>query len=504
MSILGLDIGTTGTKAVAFDLNGNVISSGYQEYPIFSPKPGWDELNPNLVWEAVKNVLGKVAGETKNDPIETLAISSQGEACVPVDKNGTTLANSIVTFDERTASYPDWWLKRKSRIEIAKITGMPLHGMYTINKIMWIRENQPEIFNKAVKFFCFEDYIQFKLGLDPVISSSLAARTMAYDVKKGDWSEEMLSLAGLDKSLFSKTAYGGTIVGVIPDQIASEIGLPKGVKVATGGHDQPAGALGGGILASGEAMLAFGTVVALCPVFDKFNLSSEMVNSNLCCYDSCIEGLYSSLAFNFTGGSLIKWYRDNFAFEEMQIAKNNNKNVYDIICENVPSEPENLLVLPHFTMTGTPYFDTKSRGIIAGLTLQTKKEEIISALISGIAYEMKLNLSVLQSNNINIERIRLVGGGAKSSIISQRFADVMGVPIAIPKSTEAGALGVAMLGAKANGLCNSLKDFAENAVKIEMVYEPNKKKTEEYKKRFLIYKDLYNSMKNINKQISSL
>ena len=504
MSLLGLDVGTTGTKAVVFDLDGNALALSYREYSLFSPNPGWQELDPNLVWEAIKTVLGDVAAKTKKDPVKTIAISAQGEACHAVDKQGNCLTNSVVTFDARTADYPAWWLQRKSRLDIAWLTGMPLHGMYTINKIMWFKNNQPKIYEKAWKFLCYEDFIHYRLGLPPVMSSSLAARTMAFDVQRGVWSEEMLRIAEIETKKLPDVAPGGTVVGEIPDKIADELGLPRGIIVVTGGHDQTAGALGAGILERGEAMMAMGTAFAICPVFDKFTVTQDLVDSNLCCYNSCIPGLYSSLVFNFTGGSLLKWYRNTFAGLEKMEAEKTRRDVYDIICENVSHYPGNVLVLPHFTVTGTPYFDTASRGVIAGLTLHTSREDVVSAILSGVIYEMKLNLELLNNNGIAVDRMRMVGGGSKNPAVVQRNADILDMPIAVLKNTEAAALGVAMLGGIAAGVSADLKTMARQMVSIDHVYEPDGKHNAAFEERFAIYRDMYGAMKSINHRLTSL
>ena len=504
MSLLGLDIGTTGTKGVAFDLDGRILASAYREYPLISPRPGWQELDPNRVWLCVKAVLAEVSRATRTHPIESLGISCQGEACHPVARDGTCLANSLITFDGRTADKPAWWLERMSRYDIARISGMPVHGMYTLNKIMWFKEQRPDIYAKTWKFHCYEDFVHLRLGLDPVMSYPLAARTMAFDIHKGDWSDELLGLAGVDRGLLARTAPSGEVVGTIPDRIASEIGLPRGVVVATGGHDQPAGTLGAGILESGEAMYATGTVECICAIFDSFKLTQEAVDGNVCCYPSCVPGLYASLGFNFTGGSLLRWYRDTFAGIEKQEAKETGRDVYEILCERVPKEPEHLLVLPHFTMTGTPHFDTASRGAILGLTLNTKREEIVSAILSGVTYEMKLNLELLQSAGVRIKRLRAIGGGAKSAVWVQRKADILGVPIAVLATTEAASLGVAMLGGKAAGIVRDIGEMAKHVVKIVSVCEPNEKRRAVYERLFGIYRTLYPAIRTLNHQLAGM
>ncbi|MBI4560222.1 MAG: hypothetical protein HY706_21735 [Candidatus Hydrogenedentes bacterium] len=504
MSLLGLDVGTTGTKGVAFDLDGSPIASAYREYPLLSPRPGWQELDPNQVWQSVREVLTEVAGKTKRDPIRAMAVSAQGEACHPVDRSGVCLHNSVVTFDARTADLPAWWLERMDRFELAQISGMPLHGMYTLNKILWFKQQRPDIFQKVWKFLCYEDFVHQRLGLDPVMSHSLAARTMALDVRAGKWSGKLLGLAGIDEKILPKTAPAGNVVGIIPDVTAADLGLPKGVVVSTGGHDQPAGALGAGILESGEAMYATGTVECICPIFEQFAVTKETVDSNLCCYPSCVSGLFASIAFNFTGGSLLRWYRDTFAQAELQQAAATGRDVYDLICESVSLEPENVILLPHFTVTGTPHFDTSSRGAILGLTLHTRRAEIVAAILSGVTYEMKLNLELLQSAGVTIRQLRATGGGAKSTAWVQRKADIMGVPMAVLATTEAASLGVAMLSGKAAGLISDLKEFSGRAVKVARVFEPDAKRHEAFEQRFGIYRDIYPAMKSICHRIATL
>ncbi len=504
MSLLGLDVGTTGTKGVVFDLDGRILASAYREYALLSPRPGWQELDPNLVWRCAKAVLAEVSRATRHSPIQAMAVSCQGEACTPVAEDGTVLANSPATFDSRTVDMPRWWLERISRFDIMRISGMPLHGMYTLNKVMWFKEHRPDVYAKTWRFLCYEDFVHFKLGLDPVMSYPLAARTMAFDVHKGDWSDELLGLAGVDRGLFPRTAPSGTVVGTIPDKVAGEIGLPRGVIVATGGHDQPAGALGAGILKSGEAMYATGTVECICSVFDTFNLTQEIVDNNVCCYPSCVPGLYASLGFNFTGGSLLKWYRDTFAGPEIEEARATGRDVYDILCERIPQEPEHLLILPHFTLTGTPYFDTASRGAILGLTLNTTREQIVSAVLSGVTYEMKLNLELLRSAGVEIGRLRAIGGGAKSRIWVQRKADIMGIPVAVLETTEAASLGAAMLAGKAAGIVKDLGEMAREVVRIKSVCEPDAKRHATYEKIFAVYRSLYPALRSINHALAVL
>lgn len=504
MSVLGIDIGTTGCKAVAFNLDGAQIARAYREYPLHSPRPGWQELDPETVWNHVRETIRETAAATSGDPIRALAISSQGEACHAVDREGRCLSRSPVTFDARTSDAPKWWRERISDLEIARISGMPVHGMYSLNKILWFKHNEPETFARAWKFLCYEDFVLMRLGLPPTISHSLAARTMALDAQSQVWSEKLLDIAGIDAKLFATPAPSGNVVGEIPDSVAADLGLPSGVLAVTGGHDQPAGALGAGIFESGEALYATGTVDCICPVFGEFVMTEDQARNNLCCYPSCSPGLFCSIAFNFTGGSLLKWYRDTFAGDERAAAAASGRDVYDIICESIPSGPERLIILPHFTVTGTPYFDTASRGAIVGMTLTTSRNEIASAILSGVTFEMKLNLEVLQNSGARITRLRASGGGAKSRLWIQRKADIMGLPIAVLEVPEAPALGVAALAAEGAGLIGAAREFTGAAVRIRETIDPGPSSRLAYQERFAIYKQLYPALREINHRLSEL
>lgn len=496
MSLLGLDVGTTGTKAVAFDLSGNILTSSYREYPLIYLQPGWIELDANVVWNAVLEVLKEVANKTKHDPVSALAVSSQGEAATPISENGEILYNSIVSFDTRTASLVKWWQKGLDKEKILKITGMPLHGMYTISKIIWMKKHRPEVYKKTWKFLCYEDFANYKLTGIPVIDYSLASRTMAFDIIKKKWSKEILEKAGVCQNLLSDVKPSGEIVEKINKKIAGIIGFSSDVKIVTGGHDQPCGALGSGVIKSGFVMDATGTVECLAPAFSKPVLNKSMLKHNHCCYPHVVPNLYISIAFNFTGGSLLKWYRDTLCKYEIEYAKEKNIDVYDIMLGNIKDQPTNIFILPHFTATGTPWYDTDSKGCIFGLTLATSKDEITKAVLEGITYEMKLNLELIEESGVKINEIRAIGGGAKSKKWLQLKADMFCKKVISMKVSEAACLGAAILSGKATEMYNSIENAVNQIVKPKDTFYPDKKRAKEYEEKFRkVYKNLYPMIK---------
>jgi xylulokinase len=496
MSLLGIDLGTTGCKAVAFDLDGKVLASAYREYPLHFPKTGWIELDSYRVMASAREVIREAAGKVRKDPVRALAVASQGEAVTPVAESGRFLHNGIVTFDARTAPLVAWWEQRIPRRRIFEISGMPLHGMYTASKILWWKQNRPDVFRKARHFLCYEDLLTHQLGLTATIDPSLAARTMLLDLGRGTWSSELCRTAGIDPDRLARILPSGSVVGEISSKKAQDFGLPAGVVAVTGGHDQPCGALGSGVVEDRVGMYATGTVECITPAFKTRVVHPKLLENNIACYPHVVPGLFVALTFNFTGGSLLKWYRDTFAGEQKQKAKTAGKDVYELILAEAPKEPSSLYILPHFTATGTPHFDTESKGVIAGLRLSTTRGEIVRAVLEGVTYEMALNAQVLGDCGAEIDSFRAIGGGAKSPFWMQLKADLLGKPVHAMRVSEAVCLGAAILAGTATGRYRSARKASLDLSRIERTYRPDARKAKIYRERFDRYRELYPTLKN--------
>jgi xylulokinase len=496
MSLLGIDVGTTGCKAVVFNEAGKILASAYREYPLQFPETGWIELDSNRVMKSVRDVIREAAGKAKKDPVRALAVASQGEAVTPVAADGKFLHNGIVTFDTRTAPLVKWWEEKLPRQRIFEISGMPLHGMYTASKIVWWQQNRPEVFAKAKQFLCYQDLLIHQLGLAPAIDLSLAARTMLLDIDQGAWSGELCGIAGIDPARLARPVPAGTVIGEIPAKIAKSFGLPAGVVAVAGGHDQPCGALGAGVVEDGVGTYATGTVECITPAFRKRVTDPRLLQNNIACYPHVVPGLFVALTFNFTGGSLLKWYRDTFAVSEKEKAKKAKKDVYDLILSEIPKDPTSIYILPHFTATGTPHFDTNSKGVIAGLRLSTTRGEIVRAVLEGVTYEMALNASVLGDCGAEIASFRAIGGGAKSATWMQLKADLLGKPVHAMHVSEAVCLGAAILAGTGTGVYKSAREASLKMSKVERTYTPDARRAGIYAERFAHYKELYPTLAN--------
>ena len=498
MSVMGLDIGTTGCKAVAFDANGAMLARAYREYPLVHPQPGWSELDVHALWQRVGEVLREVNAQVSHDPAAALAIACQGEATVPVGWDGQPLDNLVVTFDSRTLETSQAWQQTVGSQVIFEITGMPLHPMYTLNKIQWWQKQRPEIYRQAWKFLCVEDYLIHRLGLAPAIDYSLAARTMAFDVRRQAWSRQMLDWAGVDERLLAQAVPSGTLLGAVNPAIAAELGFEGKVQVVAGGHDQPCGALGAGITRPGIAMNAIGTSDVFCPAFAQPILSEAMRLANYSCYAHTYPITYVTIAFNLTGGLLLRWYRDTLCQGETAAAQAVGRDPYDVIIEQASPDPAEVLILPHFVGSGTPAMDPISQGAILGLSVATSKAELTRAVLDCTNYEMRLNLETLAGLGIEIHELRAIGGGARSARWLQLRADVFGKPVVALQVSEAASLGAAILAGSATGVFASIEDGVQAGVRAGQRFEPDPQQHARYEERYRRYCGIYPLLQSFN------
>lgn len=496
MSYLGIDIGTTGCKAVVFSETGEQIALAYRDYPVTSPREGWAELDPKLVLEKCCEVIREASAACSGDPVRAMGVSSQGEAVTPIGPNGEILANAMVSSDARAAHLSAKFSREFGAERLYQITGHTPAAIFTLFKLLWLRDNLPEVWGRARAFYCFEELLHWRLGIDPAISWPLAGRTMLFDVRKHEWSSEILDAVGLDSQKLARPLAAGEVAGVIPSDVARELGLPDGVRVVAGGHDQTCGALGAGVVVSGRAVYGMGTVDCITPAFASPIFSADLFASNLATYDFTAKGMYTTVAYSLTGGNLLQWFRDQFGAAESEKAISSGGSAYDLLLAAMPDEPTNLVVLPYFTPSGTPYFDTQVPGAILGLRLSTTRHELLRGLLEGVAYEMRLNLDILNRSGIPVNELVAIGGGARNRKWLQLKSDVLNTPIAVAAVTEAGCMGVAMLGASAvTG--EPVTSLAGRWVRIVDTVQPNPDNAAAYSCAYELYTKLYPAIKGL-------
>lgn len=501
MYLLGLDVGTTGAKAVVFDLDGNMKGSGFQEYDVICEKPGCAEQEPQKVWELTKLVIRQAVSESGVRDIKALSLSVQGDAVIPVDREITPLHNALLGMDYRSAAQGETCSRLMGARELFNMTGMRPHPLNSLTKILWFKEHNPKLFNKAFKFMTYADYILSKLGAEPVMDYTMASRTMAFDLASRDWSSGILGKVGLDRELLSKAVPSGKAAGEINPVLAEELGVKKGMLLVTGGHDQTCAAVGAGVIKENIAIDSHGTAEVLSTAFEKPRLNDAMYNGFYPCYCHAKQGMYFTFALNHIGGILLKWYRDNFGHAEVKEAEETGVGAYRLMETKAPAGPSSVLVLPHFNGSGTPWCDLESKGAILGLTMATTRHDIVKGIMDSLTYELRINLETMRDAGINIHELRSVGGAAKSPVWLQVKADITGCRVSTLKVREAACLGAALLAGTAAGGYGSIDEAVKQTVVVKDIYRPDDGAGKLYNEKYGVYREIYDTLKNINKKL---
>ncbi len=492
MSILGIDIGTTNCKGTVFTVGGRAAGGGVlaraeREYPLIHLRPDWAELDSREVIAAARDVIREVAAKTSADPIRAISVCSMGEAMTPVSLDRRILGNAIIHLDSRGREQIDAFYSRIGREELFGINPNIPGTNYSLPKLLWRKDRDPEVFASAWKFLLFDELLFFMLGLEPLTSYSLANRTLLFDIRTERWSERLLSLAGMDPELLGRPVASGTIAGELGAGMASELGLGRGVTCVVGAHDQCCNALGAGVISAGKAVCGIGTVECITPVYDHIPDGNFMLANGLNVEHHALPGLYVSFIYN-QAGSLVRWYRDTFA---KGVIAPTGIDIYDVLTAEMPSEPSSLLVLPHFDPVGTPSFIDNSSGLILGLKTSTTRGEILKAIMECETLYFFESLRAISSLGIDTSRFVATGGGARSSAWLQIKADVIGVPFERSPIGESGTLGAAMIAAVAVGELASYEEAVSRFVRPGELFEPDAARHAIYLEKYEAYAQLF-------------
>ena len=477
MKIGGIDIGTTGCKITVYNELGEFLHKEYESYEI-DRNLGESEIDGAKIWNGVKSLIKRTTATIGN--IDAIGVTSFGEAFVMLDENDTPLHPSILYTDPRGGEEA----MSLDADMVTRIAGMKPLAMYSLPKIMWLKNNKPELYERAKRILLYEDFIVYMLSGVAQIDYSLAARTMALDIRRLCWSEEIFAAAGVDMGKMAKLVPSGTVAGPVRKSLEAELGL-SGTIIVNGCHDQIAAAVGSGVLEAGEAVDGTGTVECVTPVFEAIPTQKEIYEGNYAIVPFIDKGKYVCYAVNFTGGASVKWFKDNFAKELS----------YKELDELVDSTPGNILLLPHFAGSGNPYMDNKSKAAFVGITLESTRADFYKAVLEGVCYEMKLNLEYLSKGGICPKELFATGGGASSPVWLQMKADILGVPITPLEAPEVGSVGTIMLTGVAIGAFKSVRDAKGMFVKCKKTYYPNPENQKKHDEVYDRYKKLYEAVR---------
>ncbi len=498
MYLMGLDIGTTGCKTSVFSSTGDLIASASREYNVSIPHTAWAEQDAVQVWQLAMETMQEAYQKTGGkELVVSIGLSCQGEAVVPVNKDFQPLRPVILGMDTRTDGQNDWLREKFGNAYLFQNTGMPIHTVNTLPKLMWIKEHEPETWQKAHKFLLYEDFIIAQMTGRAVISRCMASRTQLYDIHRECWSEEILNAIGLTVDRLAEVYLSGTAVGTMLPELAHQLGFANIPVIATGGHDQACGALGVGLTEPWLCMDSTGTAEVVEVALPSPTLSPELEKTDISVYAHVVPEMYLAMTLNHSGGMSLRWFRDQFCQQEIAVAKQTGVDPYDLIFKDASADPGSLFLMPHFSGSGTPKFDTRSRAVLAGMTFGTTHLDIARAVLEGVTFELRHNIEVLLQSNIKIEEIRALGGGARSKYWLQLKADITGIPVVVPRITEAASWGAGILGGIAAGHFSSARQALAGSLEFVSRYEPDSKRHQAFTERYNLYREIYPGMQSI-------
>ncbi len=504
--LIGADIGTSGTKTVLFDTAGNVVSSATVEYPLYQPQNGWAEQDPADWWDAVARTIQTVVKESGVDAgdIKGIGLSGQMHGLVMLDENGQVLRRSIIWCDQRTAKECDEITAKVGAKRLIEITANPALTGFTASKILWVRNNEPEIYAKCRHILLPKDYVRYMLTGEFATEVSDASGMQLLDVPNRCWSDEVLEKLEIDKSMLAKVYESPEVTGYVTAEVAKLTGLKEGTPVVGGAGDNAAAAVGTGVVVDGKAFTTIGTSGVVFAHTSNLSIDPKGRVHTFCC---AVPGCWHVMGVTQGAGLSLKWYRDNFCAAEMQTAEGMGVDPYYLMdkqAERVPIGCNKLLYLPYLMGERTPHLDPDCRGVFFGLSAIHTRRDLLRAVMEGVTYSQRDSVEILREMGVTIDEMLACGGGGSSPLWRQMLADVFGCEVSTVASKEGPALGVAILAGVGAGVYESVEAGCKAVIKTNPPQKPVLEHTEEYEKYYQIYRDLYPSLQQNYKQLAQI
>ena len=492
--LIGIDIGTSGTKSVLFDTLGNVIASATAEYPLSQPHNGWAEQDPRDWWEAVQKTLSIITKSAADGEIVGVGLSGQMHSLVLLNEKNEVIRPAILWCDQRTEEECREIEERIGRERLIEITANPALTGFTASKLLWVQKHEPENFRKAAHILLAKDYIRFKLTGEYATEVSDASGMQLLDVPARKWSAEVCEALKIPMHLLAKVYESADVTGYITKEAALVTGLPAGIPVAGGGGDNAASAIGTGVCTEGDAFTTIGTSgVVFAPTKSPVIDPKGRVHT----FCAAVPGTWHVMGVTQAAGLSLNWFRG-------QLASELSYREIDDLCKDLPIGAEKLIYLPYLMGERTPILDPNARGVFFGLSAMHTKAHMARAVMEGISYSLRDCLEILNEMKIDVSSMTLCGGGAKSPFWRQMLADVYGIPVGILASNEGAALGAAILGGCAAGIYASVEEGCKTCIGGGEQVTPNAQAHAEYEKFYGIYQKIYPQTKDIFAQMKNL
>jgi xylulokinase len=494
--LLGIDIGTSGTKGVLMDSEGKIYARAGREYSINIPQPGWAEQDPQMWWKATIQVIKEVIKESEVNPqlIRGIGLSGQMHGTVFLDKNLQPFRPAIIWADQRSSSQCEFIYQKIGKERLAELTGNPIATGFMCSTLLWIKENQPETCKKIYKVILAKDYIRYKLTGNLGVEVTDASSSLLLDIKRRCWSEELLNLLSLPLNILPGEVHESQeVAGCVLAEVAKNTGLLEGIPVVYGGGDQSMQAVGNGVIGPGILSSTIGTGGQLFITIDKFTYDPKLRVHVFC---HAIPNSYHLQGAILSAGLSLKWLKDNILHTLDSYA------IFDEEVEKVRAGSEGIIFLPYLLGERSPYMNPQARGVFFGLSLKHHRVHLVKAVMEGVVFALRDCLEVFEELGIKIEQIIASGGGAKSRAWRQMQADIFNKDISMTQSIEQAAMGAAILAGVGVGIYKNTGEGCKKAIKLKKEkVKPILKNVDVYNQQFKIYQSLYQDLKGDFKRL---
>ena len=490
--LLGLDVGTTGVRCVAVDERGQLLADATEEYPLYSPHPGWSEQRPEDWWAASRNVISRVTARIGPD-VGGIGLAGQMHGAVFLDDTDSVIRPAILWNDQRTAVQAQAITERVGAARLTEVTGNPALTGFQAPKILWLRDQEPKAYERVVSVLLPKDYIRLRLTGEKATDASDAAGTLLLDLKARTWSSEILEALEISARWLPQVFESPDRTGSVLKKVAKELGLPDGVPVAAGAGDNAAAAVGNGIVREGLASCSIGTSGVL---FAHSDTMATDPSGRVHAFCHAVPLRYHLMGVTLAAGGALRWWRDLVG-----------KGDYDeltALAAQTPPGAEGLVFLPYLTGERTPHLDPQARGAFFGLNSRHGLGHLTRAVMEGVAYSQRDSLEIIVELGTDPEQIRVTGGGARSPFWRQLLADVLGRPVVRTAADEGPAYGAALLAGMTAGVFASIDEACAGISLRPEVSEPDPERQRTYSEYHAVYRDLFPTTSRAMHRLSDL
>ncbi len=502
--LLGIDIGTSACKAAVMDLEGKVIAQASSAYPVYYPAPDYVEQNPVEWWEGVCLAIREVlsTGRVDTDDIAGIGLDGQSWSAIPIDIHGNVLANTPIWMDRRASELCKKVTERVGFDRIFSISGNSFEPSYTTPKILWFKENEPEIYKNTYKFLQSNSYIAFKLTGAITQDMSQGYGLHMFNMEKGSYDNDLCDELGVDREKLPAIVPCHHVIGMITKKAAEETGLIPGIPVVAGGLDAACGTLGAGVYKVGQTQEQGGQAGGMSICVDKALSHPKLILSS-----HVVPGLWLLQGGTVGGGGAVKWFSEQLGASEAAQAKIEGSNVFKVMDDEaaeISQGSDGLIFLPYMAGERSPLWDKNAKGVFFGLGYDKTRAHMIRSVMEGCAYALYHNMKTAEESGVKSDILNAMGGAANSRLWTQIKADVTGTPIQVPTSDTATTMGASILAGVGIGAYKSFEDAAERTIQITRIHEPDMKAHDRYKKYYEIYLELYEKLKDSMQKISEI